>query len=573
MSLPNPGFEIDPGNTALVITDPQNDFLSPEGVTWGVVGESVTENRTVDNIEALLRAAKEADLPVFISPHYYYPHDHGWKFEGTLERLMHDIQMFDRKGPLHVDGFEGSGADWLERYKPYINDGKTVVVGPHKVFGPETNDLVLQLRKRGIDKVILGGMSANLCVESHLRELLEQGFEVAVVKDATAAAKLPDLDGYEAACTNYRMLSSRVYDTDEAVREIVEAAGSTDTSSPSELTRATGTGVSTGALLLAVLTALLLGLSTTSSLRAADTVDGSAAQKSHPEATATAVRHHTVEIEGLDIFYREAGPKDAPTVLLLHGFPTSSHMFRNLIPALADRYHVVAPDYPGYGNSSMPSVSEFDYSFDRFADIIEKLVAKLDIERYSLYLMDYGAPVGFRIATRAPERVDTLIVQNGNAYVEGLREFWDPLRAYWNEPTKENGDALRNFLNLDATRWQYTHGVADVSRISPDNWNIDQRLLDRPGNQEIQLAMFLDYGTNPGLYPAWQRYMREHQPPTLLVWGKNDVIFPAEGAYPYKRDLKNLEFHLFDTGHFALEEKGEEIASLMRSFLDRNTKN
>ena len=223
MSLPNPGFQVDPNNTALVITDPQNDFLSPQGVTWGVVGESVTENRTVENIESLFKAAKEAELPVFVSPHYYYPHDHQWRFEGALERLMHDINMFDRPGALDLEGFENSGADWLERYKPYINDGETIVVSPHKVFGPETNDLVLQLRKRGIDKVLLGGMSANLCVESHLRELLEQGFEVAVAQDATAAAKLPDYDGFAAAATNYRMLASQVFSTVDAVQQIEQS--------------------------------------------------------------------------------------------------------------------------------------------------------------------------------------------------------------------------------------------------------------------------------------------------------------------------------------------------------------
>ncbi|MEE8251700.1 MAG: cysteine hydrolase [Gemmatimonadales bacterium] len=206
-------------DTALVITDPQNDFLSPEGVTWGMVGESVTENRTVEHIEALFMAAKEYGIPVFISPHYYYPTDHGWKFEGTLEKAMHDIKMFDRKDALNLDGFEGSGADWLERYKRYIRDGKTVVVSPHKVYGPETNDLVLQLRKRGIDKVFLGGMSANLCVESHMRELLEQGFEVAVVKDATAGAKTPELgDGYASALVNYGFLANHVVTTEEAVQ-------------------------------------------------------------------------------------------------------------------------------------------------------------------------------------------------------------------------------------------------------------------------------------------------------------------------------------------------------------------
>lgn len=212
-------MKVDTGDTALVITDPQNDFLSPKGVTWGMVGDSVTENKTVEHIEALFKAAKERGMTVFISPHYYYPTDHGWKFEGTLEKAMHDIQMFDRKDALSLDGFEGSGADWLERYKPYIQDGKTVVVSPHKVYGPESNDLSLQLRKRGIDKVILGGMSANLCVESHLRELLEQGFEVAVVKDATAGAVTPELgDGYASALVNFGFLANHTVTTEEAVQ-------------------------------------------------------------------------------------------------------------------------------------------------------------------------------------------------------------------------------------------------------------------------------------------------------------------------------------------------------------------
>jgi nicotinamidase-related amidase len=218
--LPNPGMEIDPVRTALVITDPQNDFLSPEGVTWGVVGESVTENNTVANIEALLKAAKKQGMPVFVSPHYYYPTDHGWHFEGALEVLMHSIGMFDRPGALDLEGFENSGADWLAQYKPYISDGKTVVTSPHKVYGPESNDLALQLRKRGIDKIILAGMSANLCVESHLRELLEQGFEVSVVKDATAAAIIPDGNGYEAAMVNFRFMANAVWTTSETVKAI-----------------------------------------------------------------------------------------------------------------------------------------------------------------------------------------------------------------------------------------------------------------------------------------------------------------------------------------------------------------
>ena len=221
-ALPDPGMEIVIGRTALVITDPQNDFLSPKGVAWGVVGKSVTENNTVENIETLMKAAKASDMPVFVSPHYYYPHDHGWKFEGALETLMHKIGMFDRKGALNVDGFENSGADWLKRYKPLIEDGKTIITSPHKVYGPETNDLVLQLRKRGIDKVILAGMSANLCTESHMRELMEQGFEVAVVSDATAAAIVDEGDGYKSALVNFRFIANTVWTTKEAKQAIAK---------------------------------------------------------------------------------------------------------------------------------------------------------------------------------------------------------------------------------------------------------------------------------------------------------------------------------------------------------------
>ncbi|WP_455244180.1 cysteine hydrolase [Petrachloros mirabilis] len=218
--LPNPGMIVEPGKTALVLTDPQNDFLSPEGVTWGVVGKSVTANNTVEHIETLLKMAKKSGIPVFVSPHYYYPTDQEWQFGGAVETMMHAINMFDRKGALTTKGFDGSGADWLAQYKPYIEDGKTVVASPHKVYGPETNDLTLQLRKRGITKVILAGMSANLCVEAHLRELLEQGFEVAVVKDATAAAQVPEGDGYQAAITNFRFLASALWTTEQAVDEI-----------------------------------------------------------------------------------------------------------------------------------------------------------------------------------------------------------------------------------------------------------------------------------------------------------------------------------------------------------------
>ncbi|NEO10760.1 MULTISPECIES: alpha/beta hydrolase [unclassified Moorena] len=280
--------------------------------------------------------------------------------------------------------------------------------------------------------------------------------------------------------------------------------------------------------------------------------------------------HKTIEIDGLDIFYREAGSKNAPTILLLHGFPTSSHMFRNLIPALADEFHLIAPDYPGFGASSMPKVDEFDYSFDKLADIVEKLTIKLDLQQYFLYVMDYGAPVGYRLASKYPNKVLGLIVQNGNAYEEGLREFWEPLKAYWQDKTPENAQVLADFLTLESTKWQYTNGVRNPEAIAPDNWFHDQYLLDRPGNKEIQLELFYSYGTNPTLYPQWQEYFRQFQPPTLIVWGKGDYIFPEEGAHPYKRDLNNIEFHILDTGHFALEEDLELIANYIRNFARSN---
>ena len=219
----------------------------------------------------------------------------------------------------------------------------------------------------------------------------------------------------------------------------------------------------------------------------------------------------------------------------------------------------------------MPKEDEFSYSFDRIAEVIDGFIAKLGIEKFSLYVMDYGAPVGFRIAAKHPKQVESLIIQNGNAYEEGLREFWDPIKAYWREKSHKNGDALRNsLLTVEATEWQYTNGVRNPDTIAPDNWFHDQYLLDRPGNKEIQLELFYDYGSNPPLYPEWQSYFRQYQPPTLIVWGKNDFIFPEEGAHPYKRDLKNLEFHILDTGHFALEEDGDLIARLMRKFIEKN---
>ncbi len=282
----------------------------------------------------------------------------------------------------------------------------------------------------------------------------------------------------------------------------------------------------------------------------------------------TTTVHKTVAVDGLDIFYREAGRPNAPTILLLHGFPTSSQMFRDLIPALADRFHLVAPDYPGFGNSSMPSVDEFDYSFDNIARVMDGFTRKLGLDRYSLYVMDYGAPVGFRLAEQHPERVQALIVQNGNAYEEGLGAFWTPFRAYWQNRTEKTAEPLKGFLNLAATKWQYTHGTRNPAAISPDAWIVDQYFQDRPGNKAIQLQLFYDYGSNPPLYPQWQAYFRAHQPPTLVVWGKNDQIFPAAGAHPYTRDLKTIEVHLLNSGHFALEEDGDEIARHIRRFLE-----
>ena len=281
------------------------------------------------------------------------------------------------------------------------------------------------------------------------------------------------------------------------------------------------------------------------------------------------VHYRTIQINDIDIFYREAGSRENPTILLLHGFPTSSHMFRNLIEDLKNEFHLVAPDYPGFGNSGQPSIEDFDYSFDNYANLMVKFTEALKLDRYSLYLMDYGAPIGFRVATAHPERVQTLIIQNGNAYEEGLQEFWDPLRTYWADPSPENTEPLSAFYSPEGVEWQYTHGTRDPSVISPDNWNNDLRHLSREGNSAIQLKLFYDYGTNPPKYPEWQVYLREYQPPTIIVWGKNDYIFPDSGAYPYLRDLEQIDFHLLNTGHFALEEDGDLIANLIAEFIPR----
>jgi pimeloyl-ACP methyl ester carboxylesterase len=276
--------------------------------------------------------------------------------------------------------------------------------------------------------------------------------------------------------------------------------------------------------------------------------------------------------EGVNIAYREAGDPNRPTVLLLHGFPTSSHMFRNLIPVLAAKYHVLAPDYPGYGNSSQPSRKDFEYSFKSLANVVEKFLKHKKVKKFSLYLMDYGAPVGFRVFSKDPSRVSAFIIQNGNAYDEGLEKFWDPIKKYWKNSTNENREALRGLLTLGATKWQYTHGTEDVTKVSSDNWFHDQYLLDREGNKEIQLDMFYDYRTNVALYPKWQKQFRKSSPPSIILWGKNDQIFPESGAHPYKKDIKDLETHILNTGHFALEEKGDFMSKKILDFLARKVK-
>jgi pimeloyl-ACP methyl ester carboxylesterase len=284
------------------------------------------------------------------------------------------------------------------------------------------------------------------------------------------------------------------------------------------------------------------------------------------------VYYRTVRVEGVDIFYREAGPTDAPTVLLLHGFPTSSFMFRNLIPRLATRYHVIAPDYPGFGQSSAPDAGTFHYTFDHLASVVDQFTQALKLNKFAMYVQDYGAPIGYRIASAHPERITGIVVQNGNAYVEGLPEpYWKPIRAYWADPSKEMRERIAGAaLTLEGFRSQYLIGVKDPSVISPDTWTLDLANVNRPGNKEIQLDLLLDYQHNLALYPKWQEYFRVSQPPMLIVWGKNDVCFPAAGAEAYKCDVKNLDFHLLDTGHFALEDSVEEISARMLEFLDKH---
>jgi pimeloyl-ACP methyl ester carboxylesterase len=274
-------------------------------------------------------------------------------------------------------------------------------------------------------------------------------------------------------------------------------------------------------------------------------------------------------VNGNQIFYREAGPKTAPAILLLHGFPTSSHMFRNLIPALADSYHVVAPDLPGFGFSDAPDRKQFRYTFEHLAETIDNFTRTIGLDRYTIYVFDYGAPVGLRLALAHPERITAIISQNGNAYDEGLSQGWNPIQKYWKEPTAENRAALREFLTPDATKSQYIHGVQDETLVAPEAYSLDSALLARPGNDEIQLDLFLDYANNVALYPKFQDFFRTKRPPLLAVWGKNDPFFLPPGAEAFRRDNPNAEVHFYDTGHFALETHYQEIAAAIRDFLDR----
>jgi pimeloyl-ACP methyl ester carboxylesterase len=283
----------------------------------------------------------------------------------------------------------------------------------------------------------------------------------------------------------------------------------------------------------------------------------------------TPIAYRTIRVNGLKVFYRESGPSDAPKLLLLHGFPSAGHMFRDLIPQLADRLHVIAPDLLGFGQSDMPKHDAFTYTFETLTDVIERFTAAVAFDRYALYVFDYGAPIGFRLAVRRPERVTAIVTQNGNAYEEGLSDGWNPIRAYWREPSQANRDAIRSLIQPETTVWQYTHGVADPSSVSPDGYTLDNHYLARPGADEIQLDLFLDYASNVELYPQFQEYFRTHQPPLLVIWGRNDPFFLPAGAQAFKTDVPSADVRLLDTGHFALETHAVEIADAIRGFLGR----
>jgi len=281
------------------------------------------------------------------------------------------------------------------------------------------------------------------------------------------------------------------------------------------------------------------------------------------------ISYQTVRVNGLNIFYREAGKKTSPTLLLLHGFPSSSHMFRNLTPIIAEHYHIVAPDFPGFGQTDLPNRKEFAYTFANLAEVIGNFTEAIGLKKFSIYIFDYGSPVGLRMALKHPERIQAIISQNGNAYVEGLSDGWNPIRAYWKEPTQANRDALRAMLTPQTTEFQYVHGVADKSLVSPDGRSLDDFYLARPGAHEAQLDLFLDYAKNVELYPDFQKFFRTHKPPFLAVWGKNDPFFLPAGADAFKRDIPNAEVQFFDTGHFALETHCDEIAAAILKFLKK----
>ncbi|AQH04094.1 alpha/beta hydrolase (plasmid) [Burkholderia sp. KK1] len=279
------------------------------------------------------------------------------------------------------------------------------------------------------------------------------------------------------------------------------------------------------------------------------------------------IAHRHIDVDGFNVFYREAGPADAPKLLLLHGFPSSSHMFRDLIPLLSQRFHIVAPDLPGFGVSDMPSRDTFAYTFENIANVIDRFTEVIGFDRYAVYVFDYGAPTGFRLALKHPERITAIVSQNGNAYEEGLSDGWNPIRAYWQSPTQANRDALRAMLTKDTTKWQYTHGVPNAAAVSPDGYSLDDYYMNRPGAHEVQLDLFGDYRNNVALYPAFQAYFREHRPKFLAVWGRNDPFFLPPGAEAFKRDIPDADVRFFDTGHFALETHAPHIAAAIDEFL------
>ena len=283
------------------------------------------------------------------------------------------------------------------------------------------------------------------------------------------------------------------------------------------------------------------------------------------------IRYATEKVDDVDIFYREAGDSEKPTLVLLHGFPTSSQMYRKVLDGLKDEYHLIAPDYPGFGMSSVPSPKEFSYTFDNIAEVMDDFLEQKKITKYTLMIHDYGAPIGYRIATAHPERVSGFVIMNGNAYEEGLSEKgWGPIFDYWKTKDSELGDKIaKEVFSFEGMKWQYTHGTKNPEKINPDNWIIDTQRITREGQKEIQLGLFYDYQNNVKLYPEWQKYLRDNQPPALIVWGKNDDFFPEPGAEAYKRDLKNIDYHILDTGHFALEEKGDFIVQKMRDFMNK----